>query len=126
ARLAADAVAIPAEGVLGRVDRTLVTGLAAALLGAEAAGIAGWAVHTAAEYAKIRHQFGRPIGQFQAVKHRCARMLTQAEQADAAAWDAARAFDQLLAAGETSPQNAGGTSPRDAGEQTEFAASVAA
>ena len=50
--------------------------LAAILFGAEACGIADWAVHTAAEYAKIRHQFGRPIGQFQAVKHRCAWMLT--------------------------------------------------
>ncbi len=48
---------------------------------AEACGIADWAVHTAADYAKIRHQFGRPIGQFQAVKHRCAWMLTAAEQA---------------------------------------------
>ena len=68
-----------------------VTALAATLFGAEACGIAGWAVHTAAEYAKIRHQFGRPIGQFQAVKHRCAWMLTAAEQAAAAVWDAARA-----------------------------------
>src|SRR5205823_8181480 len=63
----------------------------AVLLAAEACGIADWAVATAAEYAKIRHQFGRPIGQFQAVKHRCAWMLTAAEQAAAAAWDAARA-----------------------------------
>ncbi|HEY1914013.1 MAG TPA: acyl-CoA dehydrogenase [Streptosporangiaceae bacterium] len=126
ARLGADAVAIPAERVLGRVDRTLITGLAATLLGAEAAGVAGWAVHTAAEYAKIRHQFGRPIGQFQAVKHRCARMLTQAEQADAAAWDAARAFDQVLDAGETGPRDAGENSSQHSGEQAEFAASVAA
>jgi alkylation response protein AidB-like acyl-CoA dehydrogenase len=64
--------------------------LAAILFGAEACGIADWAVQTAADYAKIRHQFGRPIGQFQAVKHRCARMLTGAEQAAAAVWDAAR------------------------------------
>ncbi len=63
------------------------------LLGAEAVGIADWAVQTAAEYAKIRHQFGRPIGQFQAVKHRCARMLVAAEQAAAVVWDAARALD---------------------------------
>jgi alkylation response protein AidB-like acyl-CoA dehydrogenase len=121
ARLRADAVAVPAERVLGRLDRTVVSGLAATLLGAEAAGIAGWAVRTAAEYAKIRHQFGRPIGQFQAVKHRCARMLTQAEQADAAVWDAARAFDHVLAG---SP--AGSAGPADASEQAEFAASVAA
>ena len=81
---------MPADRILGGLDRTAVTSLAAILFGAEACGIADWAVHTAAEYAKIRHQFGRPIGQFQAVKHRCARMLTGAEQAAAAVWDAAR------------------------------------
>jgi alkylation response protein AidB-like acyl-CoA dehydrogenase len=88
--LAAGAV-VPADRVLAGVDRAAVTGLAAILFGAEACGIADWAVHTASEYAKIRIQFGRPIGQFQAVKHRCARMLTGAEQAAAAVWDAARA-----------------------------------
>ena len=38
-------------------------------------------------------QFGRPIGQFQAVKHRCADMLVALEQARAVAWDAAAALD---------------------------------
>src|SRR5262249_59121826 len=83
-------VPVPADRVLTGLDRAAVTSLAAILFAAEACGIADWAVHTAAEYAKIRHQFGRPIGQFQAVKHRCARMLTAAEQAAAAVWDAAR------------------------------------
>src|SRR5262249_17445409 len=83
-------VPVPADRVLTGLDRAAVTSLAAILFGAEACGIADWAVHTAAEYAKIRHQFGRPIGQFEAVKHRCARMLTGAEQAAAAVWDAAR------------------------------------
>ena len=41
-----------------------------------------------ASYAKVREQFGRPIGQFQAVKHRCADMLCAPEQARAVAWDA--------------------------------------
>ena len=104
ARLAAAGVAVPAERILSGLSRTAVSSLAATLLGAEAAGIAGWAVSTAAEYAKIRRQFGRPIGQFQAVKHRCARMLTQAEQADAAVWDAARALDNVMAA--TAPAGA--------------------
>ncbi len=90
ARLRADGVPVPAERLLPGLSRDAVTGLAAILFGAEACGIADWAVQTASEYARIRHQFGRPIGQFQAVKHRCARMLTAAEQAAAAVWDAAR------------------------------------
>jgi 3-oxochol-4-en-24-oyl-CoA dehydrogenase len=87
----AEQLSVPAERVLGGLPPGAVVSLAAVLLAAEACGIADWAVSTAAGYAKIRHQFGRPIGQFQAVKHRCAWMLTAAEQAAAAAWDAARA-----------------------------------
>ena len=64
------------------------------LLAAEAIGIAQWCVDTAAEYAKVRVQFGRPIGQFQGVKHRCADMLARTELARAAVWDAARAADE--------------------------------
>ncbi len=81
ATVRADRLPVPAGRVLPGLGRSEVTSLAATLFAAEASGIAGWAVRTAAEYAKIRHQFGRPIGQFQAVKHRCARMLTAAEQA---------------------------------------------
>ena len=51
------------------------------LLAAEAVGVAQWCVETAAEYAKVRVQFGRPIGQFQGVKHRCADMLARTELA---------------------------------------------
>jgi 3-oxochol-4-en-24-oyl-CoA dehydrogenase len=61
------------------------------LLAAEATGLAAWCLDTAVGYAKVREQFGRPIGQFQAVKHRCADMLVAVDQARAAAWDAARA-----------------------------------
>ena len=90
-RVRADELSVPPERVLGGLPPGAVMSQAAVLLAAEACGIADWAVATAAGYAKIRHQFGRPIGQFQAVKHRCAWMLTAAEQAAAAAWDAARA-----------------------------------
>ncbi len=86
-------VLIPPDRQLAGLEAESVANLAAVVLGAEAVGIADWAVQTAAEYAKIRHQFGRPIGQFQAVKHRCARMLVATEQAAAAVWDAARAID---------------------------------
>ena len=60
------------------------------LVAAEAAGGASWCLDTAVDYAKVREQFGRPIGQFQAVKHRCADMLVAVEQARAVAWDAAQ------------------------------------
>lgn len=43
-------------------------------LAAEAVGGAARAINDTVEYAKVRHQFGKPIGSFQAVKHRCAEM----------------------------------------------------
>jgi alkylation response protein AidB-like acyl-CoA dehydrogenase len=76
------------------------------LVAGECAGGAAWCLETAVEHAKVRVQFGRPIGQFQAVKHRAAEMLIAVEQIRAAAWDAADAVQEdrtdrgnLLAAG---------------------------
>ncbi|MDX6334700.1 MAG: hypothetical protein QOG05_2040 [Streptosporangiaceae bacterium] len=123
ATVRADRVPVPAGRVLPGLTRAGVTSLAAALFAAEACGIAGWAVRTAAEYARIRHQFGRPIGQFQAVKHRCARMLTAAEQAAAAASDAVAACD---AARDEPPATGEGNGPEEPPAQREFAAAVAA
>lgn len=79
------------------LDTRTVTHLIATLFAAEAAGIARWCLDTAVDYAKIREQFDRPIGSFQAIKHLCAEMLCRAEQAAALAWDAARAPDSLSA-----------------------------
>ncbi|WP_339155088.1 acyl-CoA dehydrogenase [Actinomadura luteofluorescens] len=92
ARVGLENRAVPGRSVLD-LDPQAVPDLAAVLFAAEASGLADWATATAAEYAKVREQFGRPIGQFQGVKHRCARMLAHAEQARACAWDAARAHD---------------------------------
>ena len=69
----------------------LVRDHAAVLLAADACGTAARAVDIAAEHARTREQFGRPIGQFQGVKHLCADMLVRLEQARALTWDAARA-----------------------------------
>ncbi|GAB3142797.1 acyl-CoA dehydrogenase [Amycolatopsis stemonae] len=63
--------------------------LAATLAAAEAAGVARRCLRVAVEYAKVREQFGKPIGAFQAIKHLCAEMLSRAEAAEALAWDAA-------------------------------------
>jgi 3-oxochol-4-en-24-oyl-CoA dehydrogenase len=71
-----------------------VRGLLLALAAAESAGIARWALETASDYAKVRVQFGRPIGQFQAVKHALADMLVLVEQCAAVAWDAAMAWSE--------------------------------
>lgn len=63
------------------------------LAAAEAVGISWAALEMAVEYAKVREQFGRTIGTFQAVKHHAANMLVAAELTTAATWDAARADD---------------------------------
>ncbi len=63
------------------------------LASAEAVGVSWAALDMAVEYAKVREQFGRTIGTFQAVKHHAANMLVNAEQTTAATWDAARADD---------------------------------
>ena len=69
------------------VARTL--DLAAIALAAEAVGGAQRCLDMSVEYAKVRYQFGRPIGSFQAIKHRCADMLLQVESARSAAQYAA-------------------------------------
>jgi alkylation response protein AidB-like acyl-CoA dehydrogenase len=86
------AVVIP-EHQLATVDGSDVRDLALALGVAECAGGARWCLEVATDHAKERRQFGRPIGQFQAVKHRLADMLVSVEQTTALAWDTAQAMD---------------------------------
>jgi alkylation response protein AidB-like acyl-CoA dehydrogenase len=73
------------------VSRQRFADLAATVMAAEAAGVARWTLDTATEYAKVREQFGKPIGSFQAVKHMCAEMLLRSQQIAVAASDAAEA-----------------------------------
>jgi hypothetical protein len=89
-----DAVIGPAEIVSG-LGTSRVRDLAATLAAVEAAAVASWCCDTAAQYARTRHQFGRPIGSFQAIKHLCAGMLGRADRATALAWDAARTADEV-------------------------------
>ena len=60
--------------------------LAAVALAAEQVGGAQKCLEMAVEYAKVRVQFGRPIGIFQAIKHKCADMLLEVESAKSAAY----------------------------------------
>ncbi|MEU3064836.1 acyl-CoA dehydrogenase family protein [Streptomyces subrutilus] len=93
AQVRARGTVVPA-GRLLELDAALVRDLACTLFAADACGTAAWAVHAAAEHAKVREQFGRPIGRFQGVKHLCADMLVRLEQARALAWDAANSADE--------------------------------
>jgi len=94
AHVRADAVEVGENRVLSNLSINAAQAIASTLLSAEAVGVACWATDTASAYAKIREQFGRPIGQFQAIKHKCAEMLARTERATAAVWDAARAIDE--------------------------------
>ena len=82
-RVDAARVLTAARATAGRLGRVLAA--------AEASGAAHACTEMATEYAKVRVQFGRPIGTFQAVKHHCTNMRVDAEKATAAAWDAERA-----------------------------------
>jgi alkylation response protein AidB-like acyl-CoA dehydrogenase len=73
--------------------------LAAVSLSAESVGGAQKVLEMAVDYAKVRVQFGRPIGSFQAIKHKCADMLLEVESAKSAAyygmWCASEMNDEL-------------------------------
>jgi alkylation response protein AidB-like acyl-CoA dehydrogenase len=83
---------VPARRLsVGDATEPIMTALDHALtaLSAEQAGAAQRALEMAVDYAKIRVQFERPIGSFQAIKHKCADMLLQVESAKSAAYYAA-------------------------------------
>ena len=86
------------EGKGGEV-LTTVLDLAAVALAAEQVGGAQMCLDMSVEYAKERVQFGRPIGSFQAIKHKCADMLLEVESAKSAAyyagWCAAEMNEEL-------------------------------
>ena len=84
----APAVLIGQDGdALSGLETTLQ--IAASALAAEQVGGAQRVLTNAVEYAKERVQFGRPIGSFQAIKHKCANMLLDVESAKSAAYYAA-------------------------------------
>jgi alkylation response protein AidB-like acyl-CoA dehydrogenase len=89
---------IGAEGD-GWKTLSTVLDLAAVALAAEQVGGAQKVLDMSVEYAKVRIQFGRPIGSFQAIKHKCADMLLEVESAKSAAyygmWCASEMNDEL-------------------------------
>ncbi|MFD5521253.1 acyl-CoA dehydrogenase [Streptomyces sp. NPDC127066] len=108
AEVRARGVRVPAGRVLA-VGPSLVRDLAAVVLAADACGTAAWSLDTAAGHARVREQFGRPIGHFQGVKHLCADMLLRLEQARALTWDAARAGQEPHGVRELAAALAAGT-----------------
>jgi 3-oxochol-4-en-24-oyl-CoA dehydrogenase len=95
-----DRVRVEPGRLLAGVDSAAIEPYALTLAAAEAVGVAGWCLDTAVAYAKVREQFGRPIGQFQAVKHRLAELLVAVEAARAVTWDAASALSTATPADE--------------------------
>jgi len=90
--VSSDRVIGQADGGWSIVDATLqraAVGAAAVMLGA-----ARKCMDMSVEYAKVREQFGQPIGAFQAIKHACAEMLVEVENAHGAVYYAAWALDE--------------------------------
>ena len=86
----------------GQAVLSRVLDLAAVALACEQVGGARRCLEMAVDHARARVQFGRPIGSFQAVKHKCAEMLLEVETARSAAyygaWAAARLTGELAVA----------------------------
>lgn len=83
----APASLVGAEGEAGAIAQRCLD-VAAAALAAEQVGAAHRWLHEIVEYTKARHQFGRPIGSFQALKHRLADLLVSVESARSASYAA--------------------------------------
>ncbi len=98
-RLRLDGVAVPAEarlnGGVAMLDRLIDIGAVA--IAADSLGGIERALEMAVEYSKIREQFGRPIGSFQALKHLAADIVAELEPARSLLWYAAYAQDALPA-----------------------------
>ncbi|ASR39344.1 hypothetical protein BAY61_16255 [Prauserella marina] len=83
----ADAPAVPlaaSSKMKSIVD--LLTDLTLIALATESAAAARSCLEATVEYLKVRHQFGKPLGSFQALKHRCADLAVDVEGAESTAW----------------------------------------
>ncbi|GAA4187886.1 acyl-CoA dehydrogenase family protein [Streptosporangium oxazolinicum] len=105
----------PAGEAIGRFDARRVLSLGAGLLASEQLGVAEWCLSTTLAYIKERRQFARPVGSFQAIKHRMADLWLDVVRARAAARNAADLLATDL-----------GVSDEGAAGDRELAAAVAA
>jgi alkylation response protein AidB-like acyl-CoA dehydrogenase len=93
-----DDVAVPADALVGAPGAgwplvRLLLDAGAVALAADSLGGAERVLEMSVEYARVREQFGRPIGSFQAIKHLAAEMVSEIEPARSLVWYAAHAFD---------------------------------
>ena len=99
ANVSFDGVSVPAKRMLGRLGKgwpILARSLevATTAISVETVGVAQRALELAVEYARERTQFGKPIGSFQAVKHKCVDMMVAVENARSLAYYAAWAVEE--------------------------------
>jgi acyl-CoA dehydrogenase len=99
ARIRFDSVAVDADAVLGEVDNgwSLLEGVlnvGRAAVAAELSGVAGAAFERTAAYLRQRKQFGKTIGEFQALQHRAAHLFSELEITRAAVLKALQTLDQ--------------------------------
>jgi 3-oxochol-4-en-24-oyl-CoA dehydrogenase len=85
-----------AAEVLTGIDPDRAECVVAGLVASTTAGITQWCVEAVTAHLRIREQFGKVIGTFQALQHSAAMLLINSELATAAAWDAVRALDESL------------------------------
>ncbi len=104
------------------LERTLDQGCV--LLAAESAGGAARCLEAAVDYAKQRVQFGRPIGSFQAIKHKCAEVLLEVESAKSvvywASWVAEERGEELAQAASVAKSLSGDGYLRAAAENVQI------
>ncbi|BBX64361.1 acyl-CoA dehydrogenase [Mycobacterium saskatchewanense] len=86
----------PDSDVLTGIDPDRAQCVGVALIAGTMAGIAQWCVEAVTAHLRIREQFGKAIGTFQALQHNAAMLLVSSELATAAAWDAIRAVDEPI------------------------------
>nr|WP_231972800.1 acyl-CoA dehydrogenase family protein [Mycobacterium sp. E3305] len=82
--------------VLTGIDPDRARCVTLGLLASATAGIVQWCVEAVTAHLRIREQFGKVIGTFQALQHNAAMLLVSSELATAAAWDAVRAADEPI------------------------------